>query len=396
MRTQPSPASTPLRASEGGAGRPASALSHATDARAAAADLIAQFEAQLRGASPTAIIVFNSPALHGPVVLAALGERYPAAQVVGCTTAGEFIERDGSVGGVSAMALPASPARAAHAVVADFRGGVERGIRDAATRLGRLVGADLATLDAKRYVGIVLFDGLHMREEAANEALGAVAPQLAFVGGSAGDDLAFKETRVFHGSESSADGAVLLLLEMAVPFTFTKSCSFEPTRHRFTITRADEANRVVYELDGRPVLDVYAEVVSATPATLGPEIFMTHPVGMMLDGEAWIRSPQQALPDGGLKFYCRITEGSEIHVMRSTDLVGETRDAMTRAVREVGGRASGAILFNCILRRLELDATKAHEGFRDALLGIPTVGFHTYGETYVGHVNQTCTGIVFA
>lgn len=395
MRTQSTPTGTPLRGPATGAGRPASALSRARDARAAAADIISQFDAQLLGASPTAVIVFNSPALDGAAIIATLGERYPSAQVVGCTTAGEFIERDGSVGGVSAMALPPGTVRAAHAVVAEFRGGVENGIRVAAEQLGRQVGADLRTLDAKRYVGVVLLEGLRMKEEAANEALGAIAPQLAFVGGSAGDDLAFKETRVFHGGESSTDGAVLLLLDMAVPFTFTKTCSFEPTRHRFTITRADEANRVVYELDGRPVLDVYAEALGTTPAKLS-ESFMTNPVGMMLDGEAWIRSPQQALPDGGLKFYCRITEGSEIHVMRSTDLVGETKDAMSRAVKALGGRASGAILFNCILRRLELDTLGAHAGFREAFSGIATVGFHTYGESYVGHVNQTCTGLVFA
>ena len=53
-------------------------------------------------------------------------------------------------------------------------------------------------------------------------------------------------------------------------------------------------------------------------------------------------------------------------------------------------------MFNCILRRLELDASNAHEGFRAAFAGVPTAGFHTYGETMVGHVNQTCTGLVFA
>jgi hypothetical protein len=396
MRMHSSNAHSPLRPLVSAAGRPASAHSHARDTRAAAAELIAQFDARLEGAPAVAVVVFASPAHDTAVLSAALRERYPSAQVVGCTTAGEFVERASSVGGISAIALPAGTVHSAHAVLTRLDRGVDAGIRAGVDALGTIVGADLRTLDPKRWVGLVLYDGLHMREEAANEALGAAAPQLVFVGGSAGDDLAFKETSVFYGHERSTDGAVLMLLEMAVPFTILKTCSFEPTAHRFTITRADEANRVVYELDGRPALEAYARAAGTTPAQLGGEVFMKHPVGMMLDGDPWIRSPQQALPDGGLKFYCRINEGSEVHLMRSTDLVGETRQAMSRAAQEVGGRAAGAIVFNCILRRLELDASGGHGGFRSAFAGLAAAGFHTYGESYVGHINQTCTALVFA
>jgi len=396
MPTKPTHPQTPLRPSAAGVGRPASALSRKTDTRAAAAEIIAQLDTQLTGASATAIIAFWSPAHDGTQLIAALRERHPSAQVLGCTTAGEFSERDGSVGGMSAIALPAGTVRAAHSALAPFDGGVENGIRAAAEQIAKRVGADLRTLDPARYVGLVLFDGLGMKEEAANEALGAAAPQLVFVGGSAGDDLAFKETRVYLDDRSTTHGAVLLLLDMAVPFTIAKTCSFVPTKHKFTITRADEKRRVVYELDGRPALEVYAKATGTTPDKLDGAVFMSNPVGMMFDGDPWIRAPQMALPDGGLKFYCGITEGSEVHLMRGTDLVGETKQAMSRAAKEVGGKAGGAIAFNCILRRLELDATKTHDGFRDAFSGIATAGFHTYGESYLGHINQTCTALVFA
>jgi hypothetical protein len=396
MSTQPAVSRSSFAPPAAPSGRAASAHSRSADTRTAAAEVVAQLESQLQGTAPTAIIVFSSVAHDEKAVSGVITKRWPRAQLIGCTTAGEFVERDGSVGGVSAMALPATVARTAHAAIAHFDAGVEAGIRAGVARLARSVGADLRTLDPARYVGIVLFEGLHMREEAANDALGVAAPQLVFVGGSAGDDLAFRETRVYHGTEASNDGAVLMLLEMAVPFTIAKTCSFEPTKHSFTITRADEANRVVYELDGRPALEVYATAAGTTPAKLDAQLFMKHPVGMMLDGDPWIRSPQQALPDGGLKFYCRITEGSEVHLMRSTDLVAETRQAMARAARDVGGRAGGAIVFNCILRRLELDAAGQHAQFLGAFGNAPTAGFHTYGESYLGHMNQTCTALVFA
>src|SRR5689334_13200674 len=120
MPTKRSESHTPLRPPAPGAGRPGSAHTRKTDTRAAAADLIEQLDAQLQGATATAIIAFWSPAHDGNRLTAALRERHPAAQVIGCTTAGEFNERDGSVGGASAIALPAGTVRTAFAVLAPF------------------------------------------------------------------------------------------------------------------------------------------------------------------------------------------------------------------------------------------------------------------------------------
>ena len=53
-------------------------------------------------------------------------------------------------------------------------------------------------------------------------------------------------------------------------------------------------------------------------------------------------------------------------------------------------------MFNCILRRLEMDATgTARAAFLEAFGGCRLAGFHTYGETWMAHVNQTLTGVVF-
>jgi hypothetical protein len=37
--------------------------------------------------------------------------------------------------------------------------------------------------------------------------------------------------------------------------------------------------------------------------------FLAHPLGLMIDGEPWVRSPRQAETDGSLAFYCQIVEG---------------------------------------------------------------------------------------
>ena len=371
---------------------PLSAHTSLAGSAVAAEDLAAQ----LAAADPRAIVFFCSAAHDGAAISGALRERFPRAEVIGCTTAGEFTERARGETGVSAMALGGERVASCAARLARFDGGVQPAIQGAADGIGRALGVDLRTADPSRYVGIVLVEGLRGREEAANHALGMAAPALEFVGGSAGDNLAFKSTRVFCNGEESDDGAALLLMEMAVPFVVAMTCSFEPGDDLFTITRADAPNRVVYEVNGRPVLEAYAEAAGVEVPKLDTSVFMRRPWGMMLDDEAWIRSPQQALPDGGLKFYCEIEEGMELHVMRGTDLVGETEAALRRAASDVGGQIGGALVFNCILRRLELDAEDAHEPFLRIFSGFPAAGFHTYGESYLGHINQTCTGLVFA
>jgi hypothetical protein len=53
------------------------------------------------------------------------------------------------------------------------------------------------------------------------------------------------------------------------------------------------------------------------------------------------------------------------------------------------------VLFNCILRRLELDANGSTQAFVQTFKEISAAGFHTYGESWLGHMNQTLTGVLF-
>ncbi|MDQ3556450.1 MAG: FIST C-terminal domain-containing protein [Gemmatimonadota bacterium] len=367
----------------------------ALSTRTEAADAARELSEQLGDAALRAIVFFCSHAHDGAALSAALRERYPEAQVIGCTTAGEFNQTGGGLGGVSALAFGSDRVRACHAALADFSGGVEPAISAAAGEIGDRLGIDLRAADSARYAALVLVEGLHGREEAANHALGMAAPALGFVGGSAADDLSFERTRVFVNGRESEDGAALLVMEMAVPFTVLKTCHLEPTEHHFTVTRADAAARTVYEVGGRPVLAAYAEAAGTELDALDFGVFMQNPWGMMLDGEPWIRSPKHALPDGGLVFACAVEEGMQMHLMRRTDLVAETRRAMNEAIDVLGGTAGGGLIFNCVYRRLEMDALSLHEPFLRSF-DFPMAGFHTYGESYLGHMNQTCTGLVFA
>jgi hypothetical protein len=365
-----------------------SAYSSSTDTATAAEELISA----LGSVDAGAVLFFNSPSLDGATIANRLVRAYGPAPVIGCTTAGEFNEHRNSTGGVSAVVLPSGIVKRAVASMADLNdvdGGVAASIRYIEDKLGVV----LRDADPFRYVGLVLMDGMHGTEERINEVLGNHAPLMSFVGGSAGDDLKFAKTHVYCGETVSDNGAALLVLESAVPFAVVKTCSFRPSGRRFIITDAE--HRTVWELDGRPAAQVYAEATGYAVDELADKAFMLHPFGLMIDDEPWIRSPYQVVDGRGINFFCQILPGMEVELMNSTDLIGDTRKAIREAVEDLGGSAAGAVMFNCILRRLEMDQKDLGDEFVSAFGGIPASGFHTYGESWLGHINQTLTAVVF-
>jgi hypothetical protein len=114
---------------------------------------------------------------------------------------------------------------------------------------------------------------------------------------------------------------------------------------------------------------------------------MAHPLGLVVNGDPYVRSPRQ-VTDTGVAFFSGTKAGTTLSVMSSTDIVAETRDAIAHGT---GGRAAALINFNCILRTLDLNARGLGKAYGDVFTDLPTIGFSTYGEAYVGHVNQTAT-----
>jgi hypothetical protein len=373
------------------------ARAHVTGPAGEAVDrLVRALNAGLGGRQAAAVLYFAS-AEYDPAELAGpLSRSFPSSTVMGCSTAGEFTDATAGTGGISAVALPAGLFTKVAAALGDLSGDVAAGTDAAVRQLEDQLGRPLRELTPADHLGFALIDGLHGAEETVNERLGDAAPLLGVVGGSAGDDLAFESTWVAVGNQVSRHGVALMVAAVGVPFRIVKTCSFTPTDGEpLRITRADAPSRTVLEFDGRPAAEVYAEMVGVPVDRLDASVWARHPVGLMIDGQPWIRSPRAVTDGGGITFYAQVLEGTSVHVMEPGDLVGETATAVAAARDDLSGQASGAIWFNCILRRLELDADRQHESFLAALGGIPAAGFHTYGETWLGHINQTLTGVVF-
>lgn len=374
-----------------------SAYSAATDSAAAADELLAHL-GQISTLSPRCVIFFAAITHDGALIGSRLQSRFPDAQVVGCSGNGEFTEQGWGKGGVAAIALGDDIiARAASALAvhtANNTADIDASIADAARRLGAALGTELRQLDPARWVGIALLEGAKGREERLNEALGNAAPLLSFVGGSAGDNIAFTGTWVFAEGRLERDASALLVVETRAPFTIIKTCNFVATPIELTITKADTARRLILEIDGKPAAQRYAEVIGAKVEELGFSHFLGNPLGLMIDGEAWLRSGVR-VEGSALFFACAVLEGMTLHLMKATDLVEDTRDALARAALPLGGPPRAAVLFNCAYRMLEAQIKGVEQPYHKALSQLVHAGLHSNGESYLGHINQTLTGIIF-
>jgi hypothetical protein len=200
-----------------------------------------------------------------------------------------------------------------------------------------------------------------------------------------------EQTYVPLNGKSYSNAAVLAVLEPRGGFDIIKTQSVEATDEHLVATKVDAPSRTALELNDKPAPKAYAAVgVSAEEAA---NRFMSNPLGLMVGDEPCIRSPQQ-INDGKMTFYCNIRDGMELRVMRSTDIVADTRNALEAKLGELG-KIAGIVDFHFILRTLELAQQAQCDAYGEVFSAVPTVGFSTYGEEHIGHINQTLTMLVF-
>lgn len=363
----------------------------------AGAAAVAELRAQCGEMAPRVVLCFASTAYDPAGLSGELRKAFPGAVIGGCSTAGEIVAGDGGgrtgrmlSGSVVAMFLGDEVVEdAACVVIPGLRGGAGAG--PALGRLEAHFGTPLAGMDIGKYVGVALIDGMSGAEERLIEEIGD-RTDLFFVGGSAGDDLKFQGTQVLADGEAYTDAAVLLLLKLRHGFDIIKTQSFRATEQVLVATEVDEASRKVVQFNGRPAVEAYAEAVGVAPEKAAEE-FMRHPLGLMVDGEPYVRSPQR-VQGGAMLFYCRIAEGADLLVLDGTDIVAETRAALEAKKAELGG-IRGVLDFHCILRTLQLRAEDRTGAYGCVFGDTPATGFSTYGEIYLGHINQTSTMLVF-
>jgi len=351
--------------------------------------VVAELKSQLGTHEPTAVLFFASAKYDQPALAAAMEAAFEGAKVFGCTSSGEIGGDQMLKGAVVAMAIDATTApNVAVEVIEDVSGAND--VAAAVERLGQGIGGPLGGLDVSRHVGVILIDGMSAAEERVMDLVGNLV-DIPVVGASAGDDLAFETTHVFVGGKAHANAAVLAILEVPAGYDILKTQSFRVLDKKLRATQVDEVTRTVIEFDGKPAMVAYAEALGVDTGQAA-KLFMNHPLGLMDGDEPYVRSPQRADGDK-LVFFCNIKQGTTLSVLESANIVEDTGAALAE---QLGPEPSiaGLINFHCILRTLELEKRGQCGAYGALFSGLPSIGFSTYGEQYVGHVNQTSTMLV--
>ena len=356
-------------------------------------EAVKEVHSQLNVTDAKLIIYFASSNYDPKEISYAMKTAFPGLPTFGSSTAGEIISGAMLKDSLVAMALSKD-------LISDCKGIIvnnaskENHVREAFQQFEGYFKQPMFELDHEKYVGLIMVDGLSCSEEKLMETIGDLT-NIFFVGGSAGDDLKFQGTYVYQDGQAYTDSALLLILKIAdgSSYELIKTESFKVTDKILVATETIPQERKVLTFNNEPALHAYAKAVGVSPEE-APDYFFDHPVGLVIGDEPYVRSIQRA--DGNnLIFYCNLVEGMELRLLQASGtIIEDTKQTIKSAVDNLGG-VSGIINFNCILRALEVEKNNQAEAYGALFSDIPTIGFNTYGEEYIGHINQTATMIVF-
>ena len=360
------------------------AESHKSDPYTAAEEI----RTSMKDTKPVLVLFFASSSYRPDGISAAMKNAFPDSTVIGCSTAGEIISGHMHKKSIVAMARDSALIRSVHADIIPLDS--PKSADATLNHLAGAIGTTPISLDPSQYVGLVLFDGLSGAEESIMERIGDLT-NIQVIGGSAGDDLGFTATYVYLNGKAFTKTAVFAILEPSSRFDIIKTQSFCSLGKKITPTKVDPATRKVLEFNGKPAAEVYAEAIGV-PCTDAAANFMKYPVGLMAEGEPFVRSPQRVDGDA-IHFYCQIREGVDLEILSSTDIIADTK----KIIDDTNKRTpiAAIINFNCILRTLQLEQEGKTDAYGEIFSEIPTIGFSTYGEEYIGHINQTATMLIF-
>ncbi|MDR1325335.1 MAG: methyl-accepting chemotaxis protein [Treponema sp.] len=325
----------------------------------------------------------------------AMKKAFPQAACIGASMVGGWSTTGAVEKGITAMSLSSSEVEE---VITSFQVGVKENATRAAinsiNELKRRLGGQ--KVDPDKYLGLIFLDGLCMSESIIKEFTLDKTLNLPFVGGSAADEFAFAKTLVTVNDSISDDGLAVMILKMKIPFFFSHYVHLVPTTKTLTVTNSEVSKRIVWEINGEDAASYYAKILNIPSVDkISFDICAHNPMGMCVGDSVYVRTPNGVVDGKGLGFYCYIDAGTELHLLRSGDMIGNARNALLEAKEFLAGEIKGALLFNCGVRYMELQETGKVKDFNQVFSGTNFIGFNTFGEELFIHHNQTLTAIFF-
>lgn len=333
----------------------------------------------------TLVVLFGASGLHDTnAPFTAVREAYPNSCIIGCSTSGEIddidIKDDSIIGAIARF--EDTQLRRASAPIDNA---------EQSTQAARAIAEQL--LDDGLRAVLVLSDGIHVNGSQLVAGLNEVLPQSVVVtGGLAGDGDRFERTWILQDGLPTAGmiSAVGLYGEhLRVGHGSRGGWDiFGPER---TVTRAKD--NVLYELDGKPALELYKRYLGDRAAEL-PAAALLFPLSLRASSDADKSIVRTILAidedEQSMTFAGDVPEGSLAQLMRANfdRLISASSEAALQTRDQLEDAADGdnpvlAIAISCVGRRLVLGG-RTEEELEVALESLPQgtvqIGFYSYGE----------------
>ncbi|MFD1106344.1 FIST N-terminal domain-containing protein [Sphingobium olei] len=366
------------------------AVSHTDDPQAAMAALAEQL-----GDDPLAgVVTFCAHRYDRDLLARAINRRFEGMAVIGCISSGELTGIGYDHDCVTMIGFPASDFRMTSHCFTDIDRFDPITAREIVRSLAARAERDARQLgEAVNHVALFLVDGLSHREEWLTITIQDALGDIPLIGGSSGDDLAFRQTAIFDEGRFHARAAVVAILSTPRPVHVFKAQHYQPGLHKMVITGAVPHERIVTEINAEPAATEYLRLAGHTGEELGMEFFAAHPPMVRAGGEYHVRSIQSANADGSLTFYCAIDEGLVLTIGEPVDRIAGMEQLFAELEERVG-EVDRIIAFDCVLNRIDAEQRQMSREVSALYARHNVIGFNTYGEQYHAlHVNQTFSGL---
>ncbi len=312
--------------------------------------------------------------------------------VIGCTTSGEIGKKYRS-GSIVALALSTSYFALHSVLLTNIRDFDQENATQSVKKMEQdLVFSSYYSND--KMFGFLLSDGLAMQEEKIISTVYQALGGMDVFGGSAGDDLKFKQTYVFFEGQFYSNAAITAVVEVTVDIDLFSLQHFAPSEKELITTDVDYKNRLVYEINGEPAAIAYAKINDLNVNDLSNKDFAMYPLMLSLNDEWYIRSIANVNADNSLSFYCAIDSGLPLTIGSGICMVENLENQVAKIVAEFK-EIYFTLGCDCIFRQLEIAEKKQFREIESLLSQLNFIGFSTYGEQLNGvHINQTLVAIV--
>lgn len=320
----------------------------------------------------------NHQAIHSEQILTGIQIAFPHANIVGCSTSGEIQGTrlyDESLC-ITAITFESACIFCASANIKDYT--------DSKALARALV--EQLPLNSLRHL-FVISDGQLINGSALVDGLAQYLPEdVLITGGLAGDGTEFKETHVWHNQKIESGLVVVTGIygkDIQIGHAHLGGWkTFGPER---IITRSED--NLLYEIDGRPALELYKEYLGEFSAKL-PASALLFPIAITPNGsnEPIVRTilsideTQQTM-----RFAGDVPMGASCQLMRSNyeNLIEGASGAAVQALASCADiKPELAILISCVGRRLVLGQRTEEEleVVAQEIDACPATGFYSYGE----------------